>query len=82
MSPILARTSPHISLYTLSSSPWLFPLSQHLDPTRKTKKMENDLKKSEKWKMTSTKLKIEDNLNFKAVLSSLFNNKNLKNKWF
>jgi hypothetical protein len=28
------------------------------------------------------KNKMEDNLNFKAVLLSLFNNKNLKNKWF
>ena len=26
--------------------------------------------------------KIEDDLNFKAVLLRLFNNKNLKNKWF
>jgi hypothetical protein len=34
--------------------------------------MEDDLKK----------MKMEDDLNFKAVLSSLFNNKNLKNKWF
>ena len=34
--------------------------------------MEDDLKK----------MKMEDNLNFKAVLLSLFNNKNLKNKWF
>jgi hypothetical protein len=25
---------------------------------------------------------MEDNLNFKAVLLRLFNNKNLKNKWF
>ena len=25
---------------------------------------------------------MEDDLNFKAVLLSLFNNKNLKNKWF
>jgi hypothetical protein len=28
------------------------------------------------------KMKMEDNLNSKAVLSSLFNNNNLKNKWF
>jgi hypothetical protein len=35
-------------------------------------RMEDDLK---------TKL-IEDDLNFKAVLLSLFNIKNLKNKWF
>ena len=34
--------------------------------------MEDDLKKNE----------MEDDLNFKAVLLSLFNNKNLKNKWF
>ena len=34
--------------------------------------MEDDLKK----------IKMEDNLNFKAVLSSLFNNKNLKNLVF
>ena len=34
--------------------------------------MEDDLKKN----------KMEDDLNFKAVLLSLFNNKNLKNKWF
>ena len=34
--------------------------------------MEDDLKK----------MKMEDNLNFKAVLLGLFNNKNLKNKWF
>ena len=33
--------------------------------------MEDDLKK-----------KMEDDLNFKPVLLSLFNNKNLKNKWF
>ena len=33
--------------------------------------MEDDIKK-----------KIEDDLNFKAVLLRLFNNKNLKNKWF
>ena len=33
--------------------------------------MEDDLKK-----------KMEDDLNFKAVLLRLFNNKNLKNKWF
>ena len=37
-----------------------------------------------KWKMEDDlkKMKMEDNLNFKAVLMSLFNNKNLKNKWF
>ena len=34
--------------------------------------MEDDLKK----------MKMEDDLNFKAVLLSWFNNKNLKNKWF
>jgi hypothetical protein len=34
--------------------------------------MEDNLNKNE----------MEDNLNFKAVLLSLFNNKNLKNKWF
>ena len=34
--------------------------------------MEDDLKK----------MKMEDNLNVKAVLLRLFNNKNLKNKWF
>ena len=34
--------------------------------------MEDGLKKN----------KMEDNLNFKAVLFILFNNKNLKNKWF
>ena len=34
--------------------------------------MEDDLKK----------MKMEDDLNFKAVLLRLFNNKNLKNKWF
>ena len=28
------------------------------------KKMEDDLKKNEKWKTTSKKMKIEDNLNF------------------
>jgi hypothetical protein len=28
------------------------------------------------------KKKMEDHLNFKAVLLRLFNNKNLKNKWF
>jgi hypothetical protein len=33
--------------------------------------MEDDLKQ-----------KMKDDLNFKAVLLSLFNNKNLKNKWF
>ena len=33
--------------------------------------MEDDIKKN-----------IEDDLNFKAVLLRLFNNKNLKNKWF
>ena len=33
--------------------------------------MEDDLKKI-----------MEDNLNFKAVLLGLFDNKNLKNKWF
>ena len=32
--------------------------------------------------MTSKRMKMEDDLNFKAVLSSWFNNKNLKNKWF
>ena len=36
------------------------------------KKMEDNLKK----------MKMEDDLNFKAVLLSWFNNKNLKNKWF
>ena len=40
-------------------------------------KLENDLQKNEKLKMTSKKMKMEDNLNFKAVLLSLFNNKNL-----
>ena len=34
--------------------------------------MEDDLKK----------IKMEDNLNFKAVPLILFNNKNLKTKWF
>jgi hypothetical protein len=34
-------------------------------------KMEDDLQK-----------KMEDDFNFKAVLLRLFNNKNLKNKWF
>jgi hypothetical protein len=34
--------------------------------------MEDELKKNE----------MKDNLSFKAVLLSLFNNKNLKNKWF
>ena len=34
--------------------------------------MEDDLKKNE----------MEDDLNFKTVLLSLFNNKNLKKKWF
>ena len=34
--------------------------------------MEDDLKKNE----------LEDDLNFKAVLLRLFNNENLKNKWF
>ena len=38
---------------------------------RPQKKMEDDLKKI-----------MEDNLNLKAVLLRLFNNKNLKNKWF
>jgi hypothetical protein len=33
--------------------------------------MEDDIKK-----------KTEDDINFKAVLLRLFNNKNLKNKWF
>ena len=42
--------------------------------------MENDLKKNEKWKMNSKKMKMEDDLNFKAVLLSWFHNKNLKNK--
>ena len=28
------------------------------------------------------KNEMEDDFNFKAVLLSLFNNKNLKNKWF
>jgi hypothetical protein len=28
------------------------------------------------------KIEMEDDLNFKAVLLSLFNNKNFKNKWF
>ena len=32
--------------------------------------------------MTSKKMKLEDDLNFKAVLLSWFNNKNLKKKWF
>ena len=32
--------------------------------------------------MTSKKMKMGDDLNFKAVLLSWFNNKNLKNKWF
>jgi hypothetical protein len=43
--------------------------------------MENNFKKNEKWKITSIKKK-EDDLNSKAVLLSLFSNKNLKNKWF
>ena len=47
------------------------------------KKMEDYLKiKWKKWKMTSKKMKMEDDLNFKADLLSWFNNKNLKNKWF
>ena len=50
-----------------------FGMQPYFDPTRKT-----TLKK---WKTTSKKY-IEDDLNFKAVLLRLFNNKNLKNKWF
>ena len=44
-------------------------MQPYFDPTR----MQDDLKKN---------LKMEDNLNFKAVLLSLFDNKNLKYKWF
>ena len=34
------------------------------------KKMKKTFKKNEKWKMTSKKMKMEDGLNFKAVLLS------------
>jgi hypothetical protein len=54
----------------------IFGMQLYFDPTRKTTlrkwKMEDDLKK----------YKMEDDLNFKAVLLRLFNNNNLKNKWF
>ena len=59
-------------------------MQPYLDPTRKTtsKKNEKQPKKKWKWKMTSKKMKMEDDLNFKAVLLSWFNNKHIKNKWF
>ena len=44
--------------------------------------MEDNLKKNEKRKMTSKKMKMENDLNFKAVLLIWFNNKNLKYKVF
>jgi hypothetical protein len=53
------------------------------DPTRKatSQKNQNEFSKDEKWNTTSKKI-MEDDLNFKAVLLRLLNNKNLKNKWF
>ena len=55
--------------------PYLDPTKTPQKKTKKTLKKwkrEDDLKKSE----------MEDDLNFKAALLSLFNNKNLKKKWF
>ena len=44
--------------------------------------MENDLKKMKNGRWPQKKWKMEDNLNFKAVLLSWFNNKNLKTNGF
>ena len=48
----------------------IFGMQPYFDPTRKTtsKKNEKRPKQNEKWKMTSKKMKMEDNLNFKAEL--------------
>ena len=59
-------------------SVWNFILIQL--ESRPPKNIENNFKKNEKWKTTSKKM--EDDLNFKAVRLSLFNNKNLQKKWF
>ena len=40
------------------------------DDLKKNKKMEDNLKRNEKWKMTSKKMKMENDLNVKAVLLS------------
>jgi hypothetical protein len=57
-------------------------MQPYLDPTRKTTSQKNK-KNFKKIKMEDdlNKKKMEDDLNYKAVLLSLFNNKNLKNKW-
>jgi hypothetical protein len=53
----------------------IFGMQPYFDQTRKTISP-----KKGKWKTTLKKM--EDHLNFKAVLLRLFNNKNFKNKWF
>jgi hypothetical protein len=52
----------------------IFGMQPYFDPTRKTTSQKNGnyFKTNEKWKTTSKKM--EDYLNFKAVLLSLFNN--------
>ena len=44
--------------------------------------MEDNPKKKMKMEYDLKKMKMKNNLIFKAVLLSWFNNKNLKNKWF
>ena len=50
-------------------------MQPYFDPTRKKTSQKNEKRPKKKWKM-------EDDLNFKAVLLSWYHNKNLKNKWF
>jgi hypothetical protein len=59
-------------------------MQPYFDPTRKTKSQKNGKQAKKKWKMEDDlkKMKIEDNPNFKAVLSSLSNNKTSKTNGF
>jgi hypothetical protein len=74
---------PPINLYGTLRQPrkLIFGMQPYFDPTRKTTSQKNDLKKMKKRRRPKQN-EMEDDLNFKSFLLSLFNNKNLKNKWF
>jgi hypothetical protein len=62
---------------------WFFGMQPYFDLTTKTASQKNGKQLLKKRKMEDhLNKKNEDEVNFKAVLLSIFNDKNLKNKWF
>jgi hypothetical protein len=59
-------------------------MQPYFGPSRKTTSQKNQkqLLKKRKMKDDLKKNEMEDDLYFKTAILSLFNNKNLKNKWF